>query len=147
LKHQPIKFLLGLNTDDSKAKFRLRTEHSRKIINKMLDGIIDIALVYNEPQDKDKIEVIPYIKEKMYLVGSPSYLDTKEITPGNLIKQPYIHMDWGRPFNEWYDEVVTHFSKLHIDNQSLFIKYLLKGEGIGFLPEVIAKPFFRAGIW
>lgn len=128
-----------------RIKFRLRTGHSSEIINKMLDGIIDIALTYNEPQDKDRIVVIPYIKEKMYLVGASFYKQTKEMYPKSLINQPYIHMDWGRAFNEWYEKTVKHFSTLHIDNHTLFIKYLLKGDGIGFLPETVAKPFFKSG--
>jgi DNA-binding transcriptional LysR family regulator len=125
---------------------RLITGHSGDIVKKMLDGLIDIGVVY-VPPNLSEIEVVPLYTDTIHLVARPELVQGDlPLTPDDLHRLPYIHLNWGPPFDEWYaEEVGKNLHAFQVDHTSLFLKFLLHGEGIGFLPEEVAAEFLADG--
>lgn len=125
--------------DHPTTALRMYTAHSIQVIQKMLDGIVDISVTFIEP-NHNEIEVIPFFKNELVLVGSPSIIHEETMKIEHFDSYTYLHMDWGELFNKWFLKIFgNQHPALQIDHVSMFIKYLLKGEGIGFLSKSIAK--------
>ncbi|MET3698448.1 DNA-binding transcriptional LysR family regulator [Bacillus oleivorans] len=126
--------------EQPKIALRTITGHSNDIIQKMMDGFIDIGVVYIPPHHHE-IEVVPYFEDTIHLFAHQNFVIKKDsIVTEDFNKLPYIHMNWGSPFTEWYLKSLGDvIYPLQVDNSTLFVKMLLSGEGIGFLPEYIAK--------
>ncbi|MEJ9230318.1 LysR family transcriptional regulator [Peribacillus butanolivorans] len=129
--------------DHPKTALRMYTAHSIQVIQKMLDGIVDISVTFIEP-NHNEIEVIPFFRNELVLVGSPSIINEENLKIEQFDSYTYLHMDWGELFNKWFIKVFgNQHPALQIDHASMFIKYLLKGEGIGFLSKSIARPLIQ----
>jgi DNA-binding transcriptional LysR family regulator len=126
---------------------RLITGHSDDIIREMMDGIIDVGLVYIPPHHPD-LEVIPIYEESFCLVCHPSYtLEKEPIAVHNFPDLPYIHIDWGAPFTDWYKNEIgkEHLPGFQVDHASLLVQFILSGEGIGFLLDSISHNYIKNG--
>jgi DNA-binding transcriptional LysR family regulator len=130
--------------------FRFITGHSNDIVQKITDGIIDVGFVYLPPRGPDVV-VVPLYDDSIHLIGHPSLaLDKNKdiISIQDLTHIPYIHMNWGDSFSEWYQEEVGryHIDPFQVDNISLLIKFITTGNGIGFLLDSISRPLIQQGI-
>jgi DNA-binding transcriptional LysR family regulator len=126
---------------------RLITGHSDDIVREMMDGIIDIGLVYLPPHHPD-FEVIPINHDSLRLVSHPAFMVEQEsIKVINLPTLPYIHMNWGAPFSDWFQKESgnKHLPAFQVDHTSLLIRFLLSGEGIGFLLDSVSREFIQKG--
>jgi DNA-binding transcriptional LysR family regulator len=105
--------------------------------------------VYLPPKHPD-IVIVPLYVDSICLVSHPAFkldMDEEKIVMKKLHEFPYIHIDWGRPFTEWYQQEVGkhHIQAFQVDNASLMIKFVTSGEGIGFLLNTISSPFIKKG--
>lgn len=126
---------------------RLISGHSDDIVRKMSDGIVDIGLVYLPPKDHD-MEVIPVLHDSICLVAHPEFeFSEPAIRVKDLLKYPYIHINWGHPFTEWYQSEVEEVSihPLQVDHTSLLLKFIKSGNGIGFLLKSVAEGLIEKG--
>ncbi|MGG1663812.1 substrate-binding domain-containing protein [Brevibacillus sp. NRS-1366] len=129
---------------------RLITDHSPEIVAKMLDGIIDMGIVYIPPHHPE-MEVIPLFQDSFQLVGAVDFFtDPKSgepLTHQDLQTLSYVHHDWGPPFTDWYQQEFRDFplSALTVNHISLLVQCVLGCKSLGFLPETIAKPLIQAG--
>lgn len=126
---------------------RLVSGHSYDIVKKMSDGIVDIGLVYIPPKDHD-MEVIPLLHDSICLVAHPKFeISEPAILVKDLLKYPYIHLNWGHPFTEWYHSEVEEVSlhPLQVDHTSLLLKFIKSGKGIGFLLKSAAESLIVKG--
>jgi DNA-binding transcriptional LysR family regulator len=130
-----------------KTAIKIITAHSEELIQKVSDNSIDISVSYNKPNtNHPDLEVIPYSSDKVLLVGSPSIcFDLNGSSADEILNSnTYIHMNWGKAFNSWCeDNIKPTITEYQVDNISIFIKYLLSGKGLGFLPESIAKKYLK----
>lgn len=136
--------ITSFRKEQPKIALRTITGHSNDIVQKMMDGFIDIGVVYIPPHHHE-IEVIPFFEDTIHLFAHQTFTVNKEpILADDFNNLPYIHMNWGSPFTEWYMKSLGDIIyALQVDNSSLFVKMILSGEGIGFLPEYIAKEHVR----
>ncbi|MBL0386004.1 LysR family transcriptional regulator [Tumebacillus sp. ITR2] len=127
---------------------RTITGHSDDIARRMFDGLIDLGLVYLPPHHPE-IEVQPLYRDSIVLVGPPDFDPGVDVIPPEILPDlPFLFMNWGSPFSEWYDsEVGTGF--LHgfqVDDTQLLVHAIRAGEGIGFLLQHIADDLEAQGI-
>jgi DNA-binding transcriptional LysR family regulator len=125
----------------------LITEHSNIIIRKMIDGLIDIGIVFYPVHHGDiSLELI--IEDSFVLVTDPSIdLSNQLLTPESLRNFPYIHLNWGGSFSKWFRQSF-HDQKvfpLEVDHVSLLLKFLKNRIGFGFLPYSVAKGLIQQG--
>ncbi|MFD1737238.1 LysR family transcriptional regulator [Bacillus salitolerans] len=127
---------------------RFITNHSQEVIQGIMDGIIDIAVVYLRPHHPE-IQVNFFREEHIHLVGSKTYFDELEVVGDNVLRNyPFIHLDWGTPFSEWFNEVIGKDEPffLQVDHMSIHIQYLLEGKGIGFMPTSVLERYKEEGL-
>jgi DNA-binding transcriptional LysR family regulator len=127
---------------------RTITGHSDDIVRRMLDGLIDVGLVYLPPHHPE-IEVVPIYQDSLQLIGPPEYdpgLDP--VTPSDLPQLPFLFMNWGSPFTEWYEtEVGVGFlPTMQVDDTSFLLHCIEAGEGIGFMLGHIADELAEKGL-
>lgn len=139
----------AFRVQNPRTMLKICTAHSPDIIQYMLDGLVDVAIVNQEPYHND-IVTLPFFEDEMLLVKSPRLeipqIQTAPLRSQQLPTYSFIHMNWGKYFIAWFsDEIGVQYFPLYLDNSSLFINYLLQGEGMGFLPESVAKSFFEQG--
>ncbi|KEO84619.1 LysR family transcriptional regulator [Tumebacillus flagellatus] len=127
---------------------RTITGHSSDIVLKMFDGLIDLGLVYLPPHHPD-IEVKPLYHDSIVLVGPPDFdAGVDEITPDRLPDLPFLFMNWGSPFSEWYESEVGpgYVPSWQIDDTMILAQAIQAGEGIGFLMENLADDLEAKGV-
>lgn len=120
---------------------RLITEHSSIIIRKMIDGLIDLGVIFY-PVHHANLELIPLIEDTFDLVASPSFAIPEEpLGPNDLHGFPYIHLDWGGSFSNWMQQMfgAHYLFRLEVDHVSLLLKFLHDRQGLGFVPHSVAK--------
>lgn len=132
---------------NSQISVRMITEHSSFIIRKMIDGLIDLGIVFY-PAYHSNIESIPIIEDTYELVATPTFhLPDFPLTSNDLRTLPYIHLNWGGSFSDWIQQVFgNHYIfQLEVDHVSLLLKFLESNQGVGFLPHSIAKRLIETG--
>lgn len=120
---------------------RLITEHSNIIIRKMIDGLIDLGIIFY-PAHHSNIESIPLIEDTFDLVASPSFVaPDSPLTIEHFATIPFIHLNWGGSFSEWLGKWFGphHIFPTEVDHVSLQLKFLINRRGVGFVPHSIAK--------
>jgi DNA-binding transcriptional LysR family regulator len=127
------------------TSLRFITGHSWDIVQQILDGVIDFGVVYIPPSHTE-IEVVDFKKEDIKLVASVNSNFPKEIDLSTLSKLPYIHMEWGPGYNQWFEECVgKRVFALQVDHASLYVQYLRSDNYIGLLPAAIADILIQRG--
>ncbi|SFJ69793.1 DNA-binding transcriptional regulator, LysR family [Thermoflavimicrobium dichotomicum] len=114
---------------------RLMTNHSDEINLKIKDGLFDAGLVCIPPMDP-AFETVPLYQETLELVKSPSLsLEKTMVSSKDLLSLPYIHLDWGPPFTEWFIQEVgqQELMGFSVDDAGTLLRALQLGEGIGFV--------------
>lgn len=111
----------------------------------LLDGIVDIAVVY-QPLTNPTLEVLPFYEDEMLLIGRN--VPPEPFNLQDLNKQSYIHIDQGSPFNEWFEKIAGRrfLPSLHVNNSSVLLHMLLEGNGYGFMLKSMVKPYLDKGM-
>jgi DNA-binding transcriptional LysR family regulator len=131
-----------------KTALRLVTGHSVEIVQGLLDGIIDLGIIYIPPQHPE-LQVTPLFQNTIDLVAHPDFpCGPRPLTADDLKKLPFLFLDWGPPFDKWLAEEMgaQYLPALHIDHASLLMQYLTEGEGISFTLHSVARPYLEKGI-
>lgn len=131
----------------SDISFSLITEHSDILIRKMIDGLIDIAIVFY-PVNHINISMELLIEDTFVLVADSNFLIAGDfLVPEDLRNYHYIHLDWGGTFTEWFKKMSANqdFYQLQVDHVSLLLKFLKTRNGLGFLPHTIARRLILQG--
>lgn len=139
--------ILQFKKHQHEMAFRLVTDHSDHLSVQVQCGNIDAAFVYIPPRFSS-LEVVPIKEEVVQLVGKPSLVKKiGSVHTNQLVHLPYIHINWGPPFTEWFEhEVGSHDAvAFRIDHTGVAVNLLLSGEGIGFLLDSIAEKYIENG--
>ncbi|WP_273851539.1 LysR family transcriptional regulator [Guptibacillus spartinae] len=120
---------------------KLITEHSSVIIDKVLDGTIDIGFVYNKPINKN-INSFTIIEDTIGLYA-PTDIPIDSIENiRELSELPWIHLNWGYDFETWIkNEFEPNYLEplIEVGHSDLEIKLINELKGIGFLPDGMVK--------
>lgn len=137
--------LYQFHTQNKEMAIRLVTDHSDHISQRIQNGTVDVGLVYIPPRTSS-LKVIPLKEESLQLVGTPALVDQLgSISAKELLRLPFIHFNWGPPFEEWFEkEVSSHDSAaFRVDHTGVAVRLLLQGEGVGFLLDSIAEEYIK----
>lgn len=130
-----------------KISLSLVTEHSDILIRKMIDGLIDIAIVFY-PINHASITMELIIEDSFVLVADPSFAVPDNFVLGKDLRNcNYIHLNWGGTFTEWFRGISSNqdFYHIQVDHVSLLLKFLKTRTGLGFLPNTVAKRLIQQG--
>ena len=136
----------SLVSNHSEIYFKFICDHSSSILPKILDRSIDIGFTLHEPYHKDIVSV-PVRASSFHLVCSPELkLPHDCLTPENVSDFPLIGMLWGKDFDTWLSAYYPLISyKMAVEQTSILTKFLLRGDGIAFLPDRHAAEYLRSG--
>ena len=128
-----------------KTALRFITGHSWDIVQHILDGVIDFGVVYIPPSHAE-IEVVEFKNEEIKLVARVAHDFPHEIDLSALSTLPYIHMEWGPGYKQWFEECVgKQMFSLQVDHASLYLQYLRRDNVMGLLPSAIADTLIQQG--
>lgn len=118
----------------------LVTEHSDILIRKMIDGLIDVSIVFY-PINHANIIMELIIEDSFVLVADSNFtIPDHFVLRKDLKNYNYIHLNWGGTFTGWFREVSSNQDcHLQVDHVSLLLKFLKTRNGLGFLPNAVAK--------
>jgi DNA-binding transcriptional LysR family regulator len=127
---------------------RLVTDHSREILEKMIDGLIDVGIVYIPPHHT-ALETELLYQDDIQLVAHPSLSIREPVRPEDWPNLPYIHLDWGGPFTDWFRQTVGehYLPAMQVDHVTLLLQSITAGEGIGFVTDTILRNRVVRGEW
>ncbi|QTD41841.1 LysR family transcriptional regulator [Sporosarcina sp. Te-1] len=112
-------------------------------IQKVIDGTIDIGIVYSKPNHP----AVAYelLEQDVFVLAGKK--PGSVITVDSLNSSHFLFIDWGAPFMNWFHEVTgPHFiPAFKINQTALVIQYLMKGDFFGFVPKSFVFPYFQRG--
>lgn len=122
----------------------LITGYASTISQHVIDGIVDIGVVYTPPSNPG-IEVIPLVEEELLLVGRDK--PNTPVNPKSLWSSDYVHLDWGTPFSEWFQALIgpSYIPSFKLDHPSVMLRILLEGGGYGFMLKSIVERYLASG--
>jgi DNA-binding transcriptional LysR family regulator len=117
---------------------------SKEVIQYLVDGVVDVAVVYNPPQDS-KIEVEEIMEEDLLLVGHPSFGPV--VSREDFWGDKYIHIHWSQQFLDWFEANVGpgFVPSFRINQSAYMLRLLLEGYGFGFMFRSIVQPYLDKG--
>ncbi|MBD7983992.1 LysR family transcriptional regulator [Sporosarcina sp. Sa2YVA2] len=121
----------------------LMAHTNEKTIQKVIDGTIDIGIVYSRPRHPMVNHEL--IQEDYFiLVGrDPSKLiDIQSLKSGG-----FLFVDWGHPFATWFEELVgaRYVPGFKINQTALVVNYLMNGDFFGFVPKSFVDSYLQKG--
>lgn len=140
--------IVAFQNTNPEISVRMVTEHSNIIIQKMMDGLIDLGIVFY-PVHHPNLELIPIIEDTFELFADPTFqVPPVPLTPEDLRTLPFIHLNWGGSFSDWHRQIFgNHYIfPLEVDHVSLQLKFLKSKKGVGFLPRSVANTLIRQGV-
>lgn len=116
--------------------FKATTGHTSEVIQLLVDGVIDIALVYQPPR-LSRFEVFVCHEEDFILVVHPDHplaqrssVFVEELSGINL-----LYHNWSGPFTKWINEILpaNHLFQAQIDPAYLILSLVKQGLGPALL--------------
>lgn len=143
-----LPYVQQLKLENPNFTIRINTGHTKRMIQLLLDEVIDVCIIPYKPHHPD-LEVIELFEEPFHLVGSPSALkriDTP-LTGEGLHRWQFIHIPWETPFIEWFQSEIGNslFPSIEVDDTTIFMRFLLEQEMIGFIPKMVANQYLNNG--
>lgn len=137
--HSIWDFLLDIDLDRfhkiaPRVALKMITDHSDQIIEKIIDGTVDLGFVFKTPHHPD-LTVLPVIEESFSLVAHPSIDILEPIEPKDLASLPLYYLRWGDAFAKWFEIETGHESIpiVEVDHGTLLIRYLQSQLSVGFI--------------
>lgn len=109
----------------------------RRLIREMVEGVLDIAVLYR-PEQRPGLIVEELFSDRLILVSTD---------PTMPLSQNYVFVDWGERFR---DEHAIAFPDLHnpgltLDLGAIGVHLIINRGGAGYFPERIVKPHIESG--
>lgn len=133
--------------EHDRIALRLITGHSAEIAESVLDGAIDLGVVYLPPQNPE-IEVILVHSEPFQLISSPHiFMKSQELTALDLTEIPHVYLDWGPSFSSWFHAEMgpSYLPSIEVDHAYLLMQLIIQGKGLGFVLHSVARPYLQLG--
>ncbi|UHA75459.1 LysR family transcriptional regulator [Paenibacillus sp. 481] len=124
------------------VKFLSYIDPSYMIRDLLLDGTVNLAIKL-DPPDHQGISKRLLFEDEIILVGGDG---AAELCAPNFSAPTYCHIDWGKPFTEWFTNLVEpgFIPALQTDHSSSMLAMLLSNSVFGFLPKSMADPYLQS---
>lgn len=135
--------IVNFKMSHPKIALDLMAHTNENTIQKVIDGTIDIGVVYSRPRHQMVNHEL--IQEDYFvLVGrDPSKLiDIQSLKGGE-----FLFVDWGHPFMTWFEELVgaRFVPGFKINQTALVVNYLISGDFFGFVPKSFVDSYVKQG--
>lgn len=121
----------------------LMAHTTENTIQKVIDGTIDIGIVYSKPR-YPMVDCELLQGDFFVLVGSDKYkmVDIESLNSGD-----FLFVDWGNPFMRWFKELVgpRFIPAFKINQTALVVNYLISGDFFGFVPNSFVISHLQEG--
>lgn len=118
--------------------FRAEIARSDRITRQMVEGTIDMAVMYN-PRIRPGINIEHLFDDNMMMVSTlPDTVD---------IDEDYIFVDWGEEFTAFHASLFPDYDhpRMTFNLGQVTLNYLLNNGGSAFMPTRLVTPFIEAG--
>ncbi|TDF92583.1 LysR family transcriptional regulator [Paenibacillus piri] len=124
------------------VKFLSYLDPSYMIRDLLLDGTVNLAIKL-DPSDHPGISKRLLFEDEFILVSADGSTELRE---PDFSEPTYCHIDWGKPFTEWFASLVKpgFIPALQTDHSSIMLTMLLSNAVFGFLPKSIADPYLQS---
>ena len=135
--------ILNFKASHPETALDLMAHTNENTIQKVIDGTIDIGIVYSKPRHP-MVDYELLQEDYFVLVGRKDFdtIDLNALRGGN-----FLFLDWGKPFMTWFNEIVgPHFiPAFKINQTALVVNYLKSGDYFGFVPKSFVAPYLNDG--
>ncbi|MFX3632856.1 MAG: LysR family transcriptional regulator [Candidatus Pristimantibacillus sp.] len=124
------------------VKFFSYLDPSYMIRDLLLDGTVNLAIKL-DPPDHSGISKRLLFEDEIILVSA---VRATEFRQPDFSEPTYCHIDWGKPFTEWFASLVKpgFIPALQTDHSATMLTMLLSNSVFGFLPKSIADPYLQS---
>lgn len=134
-----LKLLPWMRVNAPEIAIRTEMGYSPDLMQKLTDGMIDIAIMYR-PENRAGFKIKQIFEEELFLVSS--------LPPGkDIFDHDYVFVNWGPEFVSDhalnFPDITT--PRVSLDLGSLGIDYLLLTPSSGYFPKRIADPLLLEG--
>jgi DNA-binding transcriptional LysR family regulator len=128
-----------------RTALKLVTDHSTEIIRALLDGLLDIGLIFTPPKNPE-IQSIELFRDPFIAVASAK--EPAEPENRSLEGRLFVHLDWGHAFSRWfkYQPLPQAVPAVEVDHAGLLIQLLSRGGTWGWVLRSVALPHLRSGV-
>ncbi|MBT8148061.1 MAG: LysR family transcriptional regulator [Gammaproteobacteria bacterium] len=133
-----IRWLPELGNLMPSMAFRAEEDLSANIMRQMVEGIADIAVLYN-PQIRPGIEVMHLFDESIVMVTTDPAME--------LLDDNYFFIDWGAEFSAFHSSLFPNYEHARYTFRlgHVMLNYLLNNGGSAFLPRRLVQSFIDFG--
>lgn len=132
------EWLIWMHHQCPEIALRAEVDSSMRLLERVLDGSLDLAVVYNPPQRPDLVAE-PIVEEKLVMITTSA--------DGLINPEHYVYVDWGPNFATNHEAAFPELSSppVSISLGPLALTYLLNVGGCGYLRTSTARPFLADG--
>ncbi|WP_134698524.1 LysR family transcriptional regulator [Ammoniphilus sp. YIM 78166] len=124
-----------------------KTGHSADMIQYLMDGVIQVGFVFLQPH-LPGYEVTPFYEDEIILVAHPDHpaVELGGVYPEQLSELSFIYINWGSPFQEWMEEILSpnYLPRIQVDQASLALSLVSEQLGISLVTKSCAEHRVRA---
>lgn len=131
--------LMDFHQTYTEVELEVKTSPTGTLIEQVIDGQLDLALVSDPPLDK-RLQLIPVFKETLVLVSSLRYKQIK--SPLDLGDKPTLlgfssQCVYRTRLSNWLKEASLVPKVVEINSYTALLNCVAAGMGVGFVPEAL----------
>jgi DNA-binding transcriptional LysR family regulator len=142
--HLPIVRALDMIQESfPKTSVYLMTAHSIDVAQAVIEGTIDLGVVYSVPKHPSLV-MRKIHTDEIVLVGNSSHASSTHVLSKIRVNpQDLVRIDWSEHFAKWFREEFgpDYVSGTEVANANLALQIILRSKRIGFFPKSIVRPF------
>lgn len=125
--------------DYPNIKFDIIDEHKKVLLDQLLNGDVDIAIVQKKEIDNDKFEIKSMVCDKFVFFCHKDYVKNKKMSPEEFKKLEFIMPIETMTTREVINEVFERYNfqpniRFQVAGQNMTTKLVMKKLGVGILP-------------
>jgi DNA-binding transcriptional LysR family regulator len=131
-------WLVWMHRECPQVALRAEVDSPARLVNRVQDGTLDLALVYNPPQRPDLVNEL-LVEEKLVMVTTSE--------DGAVDPERYVYVDWGPAFAANHRAAFPDLGNpaVSVSLGPLALTYILTVGGCGYFRVGTARPFLTDG--
>lgn len=134
-----LDWLVRMRNECADVAIRVHIDDSDRLIERVQDGVLDLAVVYAPPQRPGIIAELLLEEQLVAVTSHPDH--------GSIEDEDYVYVDWGPEF------AISHHTafpeapgpNLSVNHGPLALEYILAVGGTGYFRLGAARPYIAAG--
>ena len=147
-----FKFLEVLEREFPLITFRLYTDSSSNLLEKVSNGDLDFAFITTPFAVEEDIEIDNFFKLNSILIAPISYKDKIKVktTVKSLTKYPFILLNKEMQFRQYVNDFLSKNNirlkpTYEVDSSSTLLPMVENNYGLTFIPDVMAEKLIKEG--